>query len=33
MATVFVDVAGYDALDGERSVPMCEVHAANWRAG
>ena len=32
-ATVYVDVAGGEALEGETAVPMCDEHAANWRGG
>ena len=30
-ATVYVDVAGGQELEGETSAPMCDQHAANWR--
>ena len=30
-ATVYVDIAGGEALEGETSAAMCEAHAAHWR--
>lgn len=33
VATVFVDVAGGEDLEGERAVAMCDEHAAHWRRG
>jgi hypothetical protein len=32
-ATVFVDVAEEERLEGETAVPMCDEHAAHWRDG
>lgn len=32
-ATVYVDVTDGETLEGENAVPMCDVHAANWRSG
>lgn len=32
-AVVYVDVGGGTELDGENAVPMCDAHAAHWRAG
>jgi hypothetical protein len=30
-ATVYVDIAGGEALEGETSAAMCDEHAAHWR--
>jgi len=32
-ATTYVDVNGGPAFAGENAVPMCDQHAAHWRAG
>ena len=31
-ATVFVDVSDGAPMEGETAVPMCDEHAAHWRA-
>jgi hypothetical protein len=31
-ATVYVDIAGGEALEGDRSAAMCDEHAEHWRA-
>jgi len=30
-ATVYVDIAGGESLEGETSAPMCDEHAEHWR--
>lgn len=30
-ATVYVDIADGQPMDGETAVAMCDEHAANWR--
>jgi hypothetical protein len=32
-ASVYVSIGDTASLEGERSVAMCDEHAAHWRAG
>jgi len=31
-ATMFVDIAEGEPLEGETAVPMCDQHASHWRS-